>query len=119
MLVTLAAGLHRYRYVGPVGGGTLAGLWISRRIWQARCMTKNHPLRPEREITLRELYPNLSDVQLEEADENLRQYVALVLRVLERLKLDPDAWTHFEALTASRRESRMNHERPSDHSSQS
>jgi len=62
--------------------------------------------------TLRQLYPQLGDSQAEEADENLRQYVALALRVFERLELDTDAWLHFEVLTASRRRSRMNHERP-------
>jgi hypothetical protein len=61
--------------------------------------------------TLRQLYPHLGDFQVEKADENLRQYVA-ALRVFERLELDTDAWARFEVLTASRRGSRMNHERP-------
>jgi hypothetical protein len=78
-----------------------------------------NPSSPEREISLRQLYPNLSDSQLEEADENLRQYVALTLRVFERLERDPDAWRRFEALTASQREFRMNHKRPANDSSQS
>jgi len=62
--------------------------------------------------SLRQLYPHLSDSQLEEANEILRQYVALAIRVFERLELDPEAWAHFEVLTASRRGSTMNRERP-------
>jgi hypothetical protein len=67
---------------------------------------------PDQEITLRQLYPHLSDSQLEEADETFREYVALALRVFERLELDPDAWARFEVLTASRQKLTMNHERP-------
>src|SRR5580700_2250592 len=53
-----------------------------RRGWQARAMSLNPPS-PEREKTLRELYPRLGDSQLEEAGDNLREYVALALRVFE------------------------------------
>ena len=62
--------------------------------------------------SLHQLYPHLSDSQLEEANENLRQYVELALRVFERLELDNEEWARFEALTASRRDSKMNHEKP-------
>ena len=64
-------------------------------------MSKN-PWTPDREISLRELYPKLTDSDIEEADENLRQYVALAWRVFERLERDPEAWARFEALTADR-----------------
>ncbi len=74
------------------------------------------PPNPEQGRTLRQLYPDLSDSQLEEANENLREYVAFALRVFERLEIDPDAWRRFEALTASRRKPSMNHERPSNNS---
>jgi len=46
--------------------------------------------------------------ECEDAEDRLRQYVALALRVFERLERDPDAMARFEALTASRRELRMN-----------
>jgi hypothetical protein len=69
-------------------------------------MSQN-PWKPDREASLRELYPTLSDAELKEADENLRQYVALAWRVFERLERDPEAWARFEALTASRRELTM------------
>jgi hypothetical protein len=78
-------------------------------------MSPNAP-NPQPEKTLRQLYPHLSDSQLEEANENLRQYVALAVRVFERLELDPDAWARFEALTVSRRNPRMSHEKPQTNS---
>ena len=78
--------------------------------------TSNHmatnQTEPQQEKNLRQLYPHLNDYQLAEANENLRQYVALGLRVFKRLELDPKAWARFETLTASRREPRMSHERP-------
>ena len=43
-----------------------------------------------------------TEEERQEANENLRQYVAFVLRVLERLEHDPEALARFEALTASR-----------------
>ena len=49
-----------------------------------------------------------SGAEIEEASENLRQYVALVLRVLERLEADPEALAHFDTLTASREAHRIN-----------
>jgi hypothetical protein len=67
---------------------------------------------PQQGRTLRQLYPHLRDSQLEEANENLRQYIALALRAFERLELDAEAWARFEALTVSWRGSRMNHEKP-------
>jgi hypothetical protein len=66
---------------------------------------------------LASLCPSLSPAQLEEARDNLRQYVALALRVLERLEQDPEAMARFEALTASRREHKMNEKRPPTNSS--
>ena len=77
-------------------------------------MNSNSP-NPQEGRTLRQLYPNLSDSQAKEADENLRQYVALALRVFERIELDPEAWARFEALTASLYGPRINHEKPQSH----
>jgi hypothetical protein len=74
-------------------------------------MRMNSP-NPQPKTDLRQLCPNLSEPQLAEADDNLRRYVAFALRVFERLELDPEALAQFEALTASRRQLRMNHEKP-------
>ncbi len=49
-----------------------------------------------------------SDAQRQEASDNLRQYVALVLRVVERLEHDPEANARFVALTEFYRNHSMN-----------
>lgn len=38
--------------------------------------------------TIRDLYPNFTEKELEEAEENLELYVALVLRIFERMELE-------------------------------
>ena len=81
-------------------------------------MTSN-PANPQPENHLRRLNPNLGDSETREADENLKRYVAFALRIFERLELDADAWARFEALTVSRRASRMNHKRPETNSTNS
>ncbi len=68
-------------------------------------------------LDLARLCPNLSPAELEEAHENLRQYVALALCVFERLERDPEAMARFQVLTASRRAHKMNGKRPSTESS--
>jgi hypothetical protein len=78
-------------------------------------MSSNLP-NPQKGRTLRQIYPNFTDSQAKEADENLRQYVALALRVFERIEHDPEAWARFEALTASRYGPRMNQEKPQTNS---
>ena len=37
-------------------------------------------------ITLRDLYPDYSDEQLEEAEANLERYLAVMMRIAERLR---------------------------------
>ena len=39
-------------------------------------------------ITLRDLYPHLTDDQLEEAEANLERYLAVMMRIAERLRLE-------------------------------
>ncbi|HEV8414595.1 MAG TPA: hypothetical protein VGQ49_13450 [Bryobacteraceae bacterium] len=60
---------------------------------------------------------NWSEAERQEANDNLRQYVALVLRVLERLELDPEANARFEALTECRRGHSMNDKEAQNNSS--
>lgn len=62
---------------------------------------RDHPL------TVRDLYPHLTDEQLKEADYNLNRYLEHALRMFERLRADPEAYARFKALTASRRDSTM------------
>ena len=37
-------------------------------------------------ITLRDLYPHFTDEQLEEAEANLERYLAVMMRIAERLR---------------------------------
>lgn len=40
--------------------------------------------------TIRELYPNLSEKELAEAEENLDQYLLVILRIFERLERESE-----------------------------
>jgi hypothetical protein len=50
---------------------------------------------------LRELYPSLDETHLQEAEENLTRYVALALRIYERIQADPEALKRFRLLTGA------------------
>ena len=43
-------------------------------------------------ITIRDLYPQMSEADLAVAEENLRRYVALVVRIYERLQAEGKPW---------------------------
>lgn len=62
----------------------------------------------DREITIRDLYPNLSEEQLREAEEVLDRYIELAVRMYRRIKADPEAYAQFNALTDKNRASRIN-----------
>ena len=49
-------------------------------------MTKNKP------ITIRDLYPHMSEVDLAVAEANLKRYVALLVRIHDRLKAEGEPW---------------------------
>lgn len=49
--------------------------------------------------TIRDLYPNLSVEELALAEDNLEQYLLLMLRIYERVKADPESYARFRALT--------------------
>ena len=42
-------------------------------------------------VTIRDLYPHLSEKELEEAEDNLDRYLALALRIFERIELERNA----------------------------
>ena len=48
---------------------------------------------------LQECFPELSTEELDEAEENFRQYVALTVRMYARIQADPESRKRFEALT--------------------
>jgi hypothetical protein len=39
---------------------------------------------PEKEITMRDLYPNLTDEEFAEAEKNFNRYLEIVIRIYER-----------------------------------
>jgi hypothetical protein len=49
--------------------------------------------------TIRDLYPHMSDQELAAAEASLTEYLLVILRIHERLRLDPDAYARFLALT--------------------
>jgi len=53
-------------------------------------------------LTIRDLYPHLSNEQLQEAEENLTRYVQLALQIYERIREDPELYALFKDLTASK-----------------
>jgi len=69
----------------------------------------------EKDITIRDLYPHLNEEQLKEAEDNLERYLELVLRIYERIQKDPQAYSAFKALTASRQYPMMKDKRSNPH----
>jgi len=50
--------------------------------------------------TIDELYPDLAPEERTVAEANLAQYVAVTLRIYERICADPKAYARFRRLTA-------------------
>jgi hypothetical protein len=48
---------------------------------------------------LRDLYPQLTKVELQDAERRLDGYLALAFRIWTRIQSDPKALAEFEALT--------------------
>ena len=61
--------------------------------------------------TIGDLYPALSDQQLKESEENLERYLELALRIYDRIRSDPESYSQFRALTASRHTATIDVER--------
>jgi hypothetical protein len=51
------------------------------------------------DVTIEQLYPDLSPEEREEAEVNLRLYIELIIRIHERIQRDNEAGTRLEALT--------------------
>jgi len=49
-------------------------------------MTNNKP------ITIRDLYPDMSEDELAVAEANLRRYVASIVRIYERIRAEGGSW---------------------------
>ncbi len=61
--------------------------------------------------TIRDLYPSLDEIQAREAEETLDCYLAVAMRIYDRIRLDPAAHAYFKALTASSARSTIPNER--------
>jgi hypothetical protein len=59
--------------------------------------TSNHSQRQE--ITLRGLYPHLSEEELQIAAENFDRYLELAVRMYDRIRQDPEEYARFKTLT--------------------
>jgi hypothetical protein len=46
----------------------------------------------DKPITIRDLYPHMSEEDLAAAEANLKRYVAVVVRIYERLKAEGKSW---------------------------
>lgn len=58
----------------------------------------------ERGLAIKDLYPHLNDEQLKEAEQNLDEYLEIVLRIYDRILSDPKAYRRFKSLTAARKD---------------
>ena len=61
----------------------------------------------ERYSLIAEIFPGLSTEELKEADEKLRQYLAFIVRLYERIMTDPKERERLLALTEKLRLHRM------------
>ena len=64
--------------------GKSCGLWAADGGLYARIMSK------KADPTIRNLYPDFSEKEFAEAERNLDLYLALVLRILERVESETD-----------------------------
>ena len=49
-------------------------------------------MQPNQPITIRDLYPQMSDEELAIAETNLKRYVALIVRIHDRLQDEGKSW---------------------------
>jgi hypothetical protein len=54
-------------------------------------------MKAQRRLTIRDLYPEMNDAQLAQAEHNLRRYVQIISGIYERLKAEGKSWPGLEA----------------------
>lgn len=57
---------------------------------------------PQDDAAFRRLYPNLTEAELSEAEENFAGYVELAVRMWQRIEADSAALARFRELTRCR-----------------
>jgi len=78
-------------------------------------MVNQKSIKEQEIITIRNLYPDLNEEELKEAEENMERYLELVLRIYERIRGDPEAYSAFKALTALKQNPTMKDKRSNPH----
>jgi hypothetical protein len=56
-------------------------------------------MKEQRRLTISDLYPEMNDAQLAQAEQNLRRYVQIISGIYERLKAEGKSWPGLEAST--------------------
>lgn len=56
---------------------------------------------------IRNLYPQLHENQVQEAEENLINFLEVVLEIYEDIRSDPQTYAQLKTLTASNQEATM------------
>jgi len=59
------------------------------------------PMDKKADITIRDLYPHLTEAELAEAEDNLERYLMLVLRIFERMELEASESDHLTSTTGA------------------
>jgi hypothetical protein len=49
-------------------------------------------MKPNEPITIRDVYPQMSDEELSIAEANLKRYVAVIVRIYDRLQAEGKSW---------------------------
>lgn len=60
----------------------------------------------------RDLFPELSEKELQEAEENLEAYLEVVLRIFERIESDPVAYAEFKKSLAEQKPKKRSKKEP-------
>jgi hypothetical protein len=63
------------------------------------------------QYTLKDLFPDRSPEELKEAEENLRRYLRVVVRIYDYIRSDPERYMEFKALTEKLRKFRIDADR--------
>ena len=59
-------------------------------------------MKEQHRLTIRDLYPEMNDAQLAQAEQNLRRYVQIISGIYERLKADGKSWPGLAENTLGR-----------------
>lgn len=68
---------------------------------------RGNAINQDEDITIHDLYPELSPEERHYVEEKLNEYLKLTIRLYERIRSDPDAYARFQSLTASLNRSKM------------